>query len=310
MIEFRDGEESAIESPVRDGVEGLDSRPLIVSLSDVHGYLGAARTALKTVGDHGAYDPLVEADEEGRLHWAGGDEYVLVFNGDLIDREPDSEGVVALVERLSREAPTGHVRVTLGNHEWGVFFPALVHWEEWFSGQRTSAERRRLCRAIPDGDLVAAYEGYNFTYAHAGQPSRYRASSLNDKLVEAAETLSSVLDTDDDEATQRELVEDYRRVLSMGRQGGRGFGAGIAWLDFRYLPGTSPPQVVGHTRQDQPVQKGNVVCENTIRANETNPGGEAIVVESPDSLVSLERTYDGGVHTNEFQLPDEALADD
>ncbi|PSP45903.1 hypothetical protein BRC60_11455 [Halobacteriales archaeon QH_1_68_42] len=159
MIDFRGGEETELDRAVRDGVDG---EPLVVSISDIHGYLGSARSALRTVGDHGDYDPLVEVDDDDRLHWAGND-YVLVFNGDLIDRGPDSAGVVALVERLSREAPAGRVRLTLGNHEWGVLFPAVVRWDDWFSGQRTDADRQRLCTAAARGDLVAAYEGYNFT---------------------------------------------------------------------------------------------------------------------------------------------------
>jgi hypothetical protein len=304
MFDFRGGAEAELEPAVRDGVGGLDGRPQVVSISDVHGYLGAARSALRTVGDHGEYDSLVTVDGGGRLHWADND-YVLVFNGDLVDRGPDSPGVVELVERLSREAPPGRVRVTLGNHEWGVLFPAVVHWDDWYSGQRTDEDRRRLCTAIERGDLVAAYEGYSFTYAHAGQPSRYRAATLNEEFAEAALELSGAIGTGRDDETQKRLIDEYRRVLGMGRQGGRGFGAGIVWLDFRYLPGESPPQVVGHTRQEQPVQKGNVVDENVIRSNQANAGGEAVLVESPDSLVSLERTYDGDVHVNEFALPEE-----
>ena len=310
MIDFRAGSDASIESPMRDGVEGLGGSPLIVSIADIHGYLGAARSALKTVGDHADFDPLVETDSEGRLQWAGDDEYVLVFNGDLIDRGPDSAGVIELVERLSAEAPDGHVRTTLGNHEWGVLFPAVVQWDDWFSGQRSDEERHRLCRAVDAGDVVVAYEGYHFTYAHAGQPSRYQPAYLNGKFVDAMGELEAVIGAEDDAETQRYLVEEYRRVLSMGRQGGRGFGAGIVWLDFRYLPGESPPQIVGHTRQEQPVQKHNVICENVIRANKANAGGEGVLVESPDRLVSLERTYDGGVHTNEFVLPEDLEIDD
>jgi len=308
MISLRDADASQVGPPVRDAVRGLDGHPLVVSLSDVHGYLGAARSALKTVGDHSEYAPVVATDEAGRLHWDGGEEYVLVFNGDLIDRGPNNEGVIEMVERLGREAPRGHVRVTLGNHEWGVLLPGLVHWAEWYSGSCTDADRRRLCGAIADGDVVAAYEGYNFTYAHAGQPIRYDPSVLNDRLASAARELAAAAGTDEDATVQRRLVDEHQRLLGTGRQGGRGPGAGIVWLDFRYLPGESPPQVVGHTRQKQPVQKGNVVCENVIRANQTNPGGEAVLVESPDRLVSLERTYDGGVHTNEFRMPDEGSA--
>ncbi|MFB6152502.1 MAG: metallophosphoesterase [Haloarculaceae archaeon] len=304
MIRTDPDESAQVNPPARDGVRGLDGDPLIVSISDVHGFLGAARSALTTLGDHPDYDSLVRTDDEGRLHWAGGDEYVLVFNGDLVDRGPDSAGVVAMVERLRREAPPGHVRTTVGNHEWGMLFPAVVNWSEWYSGQRSDEERRRLCDAIARGHLVATYDGYNFTYAHAGQPSRYRSERLNDRLVEAAGELSEVVGTEADADTQRRLIDEYDRVLGMGRQGGRGFGAGIAWLDFRYLPGESPPQVVGHTRQDQPVQKNNVVCENVIRATQADPGGDAVLVESPDSLVSLERTYDGEVHVHQFDVPD------
>ena len=300
MIDFRGGEETELDRAVRDGVDG---EPLVVSISDIHGYLGSARSALRTVGDHGDYDPVVETDDEGRLHWAGND-YVLVFNGDLIDRGPDSAGVVALVERLSREAPAGRVRLTLGNHEWGVLFPAVVRWDDWFSGQRTDADRQRLCTAAARGDLVAAYEGYNFTYAHAGLVADYEAKTVNDRLVDAVRELREAIGTPDDADTQHRLVENSRQVLALGGQGGRGFGAGIVWLDFRFLTGTAPPQIVGHTRQDDPVQKGNVVCENVIRANESESGGEAVLVESPEELVSLKRTPDGGVERRAFEVPE------
>ncbi|MFC7139266.1 metallophosphoesterase [Halosimplex aquaticum] len=305
MIELSAGDSDAVPTDARDGVDGLDAdAPRIVSVSDLHGYLGDARRALTTLGDHPDYDPLVEADDEGRLHWAAGDESVLVVNGDLVDRGPDNEGVIELVERLAREAPPGHVRVTLGNHEWGVLFRDLVNWEAWFSGQRTDAERRQLCEAVERGGLVAAYEGYNFTYAHAGLVTDYEAADLNDRLVDAALELRETVGASEDADTQRRLVDDYRRVLGLGRQSGRGFGAGVAWLDFQFLPGNAQPQIVGHTRQDEPVQKGNVVCENVIRANRSADGGQAVLVETPESLVSLARTGDGGVERAEFDLPE------
>jgi hypothetical protein len=308
MIDLDPEEVEPVVSPPRDGVEGLEAAdPTVVSISDVHGYLGAARSALKTVGDYEGFDPLVTTDDEGCLHWAGSDEYVLVFNGDLIDRGPDNEGVIDLVERLIEEAPPGHVRITLGNHEWGALFPAVVGWEQWYSGQLDDDGRRQLCSVIADGHVVAAYDGYNFTYAHAGLPSSYESQRLNNRLVEAARTLADAVGTDEDADTQRELVSEYRQVLSLGRQNGRGFGAGIAWLDFNYMPDTAPPQIVGHTRQEQPVQKGNVICENVIRKNRGNPGGEAVLVETPDELRSLERVYDGGVYTHEFEIPDDEV---
>ena len=240
MIDI-DPDEGRVPESARDGVAGVDAdEPLVVSISDIHGYLGAARSALRTLGDHDDYDPLVAADDDGTLHWAGGTEYVLVFNGDLIDRGPDNDGVVALVERLAAEAPPGHVRVTLGNHEWGVLCPDIVRWDEWYSGQRSDDDRRRLCAAVDRGHVVAAFDGYGFTYAHAGLPREYDPARLNDRLAAAAAELAEVVGTSDDEPTQYHLVEEYDDVLGLGKGGGRGFGAGIAWLDFRYLPGTAP----------------------------------------------------------------------
>ena len=304
MIDLAPDHDDAHSPAARDGVGTLDAeRPRIVSISDIHGYLDAARSALTAVGDHPEFDPVVESDADGHLHWAGDDEVVLVVNGDLIDRGPDNAGVVELVERLAREAPPGHVRVTLGNHEWGVLFQDLVSWDSWFSGRQTDDDRRQLCETIVDGHLVAAYDGYSFTYAHAGRVSDYDTARLNDRFADAAGELLDAIGTDDDEPTQKRLVDDYREVLGLGRGGGRAFGAGIAWLDFQFLSADAPPQVVGHTRQEEVVQKGNVVCENVIRANLDESGGEAVMVETPEELVALERRGNGSVRKRTFEIP-------
>ncbi|WP_436911715.1 metallophosphoesterase [Halosimplex marinum] len=303
MIDLTPDHDDSMPPAARDGVGGLDAdSPRIVSISDIHGYLDAARSALTAVGDHPDFEPLVEADADGRLHWAG-DESVLVFNGDLVDRGPDNAAVVELVERLAREAPPGHVRVTLGNHEWGVLFQDLVSWDTWFSGRQSDDARRQLCEMIADGHVVAAYDGHAFTYAHAGRVSDYDAARLNDRFVEAVEVLRDAIGTDDDEATQKRLVDEYRETLGIGRGGGRAFGAGIAWLDFQFLSADAPPQIVGHTRQDQAVQKGNVVCENVIRANLEEAGGEAVLVETEEGLVALVRRGNGSVRKREFEIP-------
>lgn len=305
MIDFTPDRDDPMPRAVRDGVGGLDAdSPRIVSISDIHGYLDAARSALRAVGDHPDFDPVVDADADGRLHWADGDGSVLVFNGDLVDRGPDNAAVVDLVERLAREAPPGHVRVTLGNHEWGALFRDLVSWDSWFSGSRSDDARRQLCEAIVEGQVVAAYDGYAFTYAHAGRVSDYDAARLNDRFADAAGELLDAIGTDDDEPTQKRLVDDYREVLGIGRGGGRAFGAGIAWLDFQFLSADAPPQIVGHTRQDEVVQKGNVVCENVIRATLEDSGGEAVMVETEEELVALERRGNGSVRKRTFESPE------
>jgi len=294
----RDGV-AAVPDRLRDGVDA--DRP-VVSISDIHGYLDDARRALLTLADHPDYDPVVVADDDGRLHWAD-ESYVLVFNGDLIDRGPDNEAVVRLVARLLAEAPPGRVRVTLGNHEMGVLTPDRFGWRDWYSGRVGDDGRRALCRAIRDGHVVAAYEGHGVTYAHAGHPDPYRAAAANDALAVAAEDIAAAVGTSNDEATQRRVIEEQPLVLGLGGRGGRGEGAGLAWLDFSRLPPDAPSQVVGHTRHDRPTRTGNVVCENVIRRNRRTAGGEAVLVETVDGLAALRRRPDGGVVERAFDHP-------
>jgi hypothetical protein len=296
-----------LTSTARDSVDALDTDepPTIVSISDIHGHLTEARSALLTLSDHPDYAPLVEADAARRLNWVGGDEYVLVFNGDLIDRGPHSEDVVEMAQRLTEQAPPGHVRVTVGNHEMALLTPALYQWDMWYSGQRTRGERERFLQAIVDGHVTAAYSGYNFTYAHAGQTHRYDAGAVNESLVTAASDLLEVVGTEEDEDVQNAVTDAYPTVFGFDGETGRGPDAGIAWLDFEHMPGDAPAQIVGHTIQEYPVRRGNVICENVIRKNRPTDGGEAVLLETPDSLVALGRGEDESVIEHEFSLPAE-----
>jgi hypothetical protein len=298
---------SPVDPPERDGVAPLadaDEPPTVVSISDIHGYLGAARSALTTLNDHPDYEPVVTADAARRLQWADNN-YVLVFNGDLTDRGPRNEGVVEMVARLVAQAPDGRVRVTFGNHEMGLLTPDRFGWDGWYSTELTSEQRRAFLDRIVEGHVVAAYDGYNVTYAHAGRPDPYDAGELNDRLVSVAETMREAVNTPRDAAVQQEVIDGYPELLGLSGRTGRGPDAGIAWLDFEYMPEDAPPQVVGHTRQDNPRRRGNVVCENVIRNNRRDDGGEAVVVETPERLVALGRDSDGGVMDHEFSLPEQ-----
>ena len=298
-----DHDADPVVSPERDGVSTLTNEPTIVSISDIHGYLRDARNALLTLTDHPEYDPIVEPDPIRRLQWVGGDEYVLVFNGDLIDRGPHNEEVIEMVERLLEQAPPGHVRVTFGNHEMGVLTPDRFGWKHWYSAQQSDAERQAFARQILDGHVVAAYEGYTVTYAHAGAEDSYDASDVNDELVAGTQTLSEAVGTAEDFDVQTSVIEEFPRVFGIDGRTGRGPGAGLAWMDFEFMPEDAPPQVVGHTRHDEPTLRGNVVCQNIIRNNRRQPGGEGIVVETPDRLVSLCRDENGAVVERELSLP-------
>jgi hypothetical protein len=303
VLDTRDS--SPVVPPARDGVAGLETgeQPTIVSISDIHGYLASARSALLAVGNHPDYEPIVEADAARRLQWAGGEEYVLVFNGDLVDRGPHSADVVGMVERLIEQAPTGHVRVTVGNHELCAVTPAIYSWSDWYVAQQGDDERLAFLRAIRDGHVVAAYEGYSVAYAHAGQPDPYDVEGLNDALVAAADEVSGAIGTDEDPTVQESVTESYPRVFGFDGRTGRGPDAGIAWLDFEFMPEDAPPQVVGHTIQRSPARRGSVVCQNVIRKNRRADGGEAVFVETPDRLAAIVRTEDGGVTDREFPLP-------
>ncbi len=295
-------------APVTDGYRDTvaahasdRSAPAIVSISDIHGYLDAARSALLTLTDHPEFDPIVEQDGNGALHWAGND-YVLVFNGDLVDRGPKNLETVQLAARLIEEAPNGRVRTTLGNHEMAILTQDLFNWEQWYSGQVDLEGRHALIDGIRDGHVVAAYEGYTVTYAHAGYDTAYDVSTVNDRLATAAERLHENLGSSDDHTIQKAVVDDYPLVLGMGKRHLKRPPAGLIWLGFEYLPADAPPQVVGHTRQTTVTQKGTVLCENVIRQNVDSPGGEAVVVETPTDVVSLRRTGTGDVQQTKQNL--------
>ena len=304
-------ETDTVPPPERDSVSALrrHSDPTIVSISDIHGFLSVAQSALLTLNDHPDYDPIVETDAARRLHWAGGEEYVLVFNGDLIDRGPHNDRVVQMVERLIDEAPRGHVRVTIGNHEMGVLTPELYGWSNWYSGKRSDEERRGFIQQILDGHVIAAYEGYNVTYSHAGQPDPYGAEDVNDELVAGASQILDELGAPDAFDRQERIARQHHRVFGYAGQTGRGPGAGMAWLDFEHMPEDAPPQVVGHTRQDAPVRRGNVICQNVLRNNRRKDGGEAVIVETPEKIAALGRTENDDVNEHVFSLPTPVDAD-
>ena len=284
---------TSVTGNLRDSVHAHtgDTDPAIVSISDIHGYLDEARSALLTLRDHPEFDTVVREDAAGQLHWADNN-YILVFNGDLVDRGPANRETLAMVARLLKEAPVGRIRITLGNHEMGMLTPDLFHWGDWFSCRIGDAGRRTFLKQLLHGHVVAAFEGYNYTYAHAGQTKSYDVTAVNDNLASAAKRLDNSIGSQDEKDVQQTVVADCPRVLGMGDPHPKDRGAGLVWLHFRYLTAEGPPQIVGHTRHRVVTQKGTAVCENVIRDTQGSPGGEAVLVETPDRLIALRRAED------------------
>jgi hypothetical protein len=283
----------------RDTVYALagpaDFPPTVLALSDVHGYWTAFESALSLPGDHDDFAPLVERDDDGRLHWAGGDggrEYVLVCNGDLVDRGGDSERVVETVRRLQREAPDGHVRYHCGNHE-GFVLAGGSGSTDWYCDRVDVEERRAFYDAIAAGDLAVAYDGYAYTYSHAGAADGVDPASANDAFQAVVGEAETLLGSDRDYGEA--FYEVFRRewVTRAGRGHPKGPDAGPTWLGWEHLPADAPEQVVGHTPHDRVTRKGNVVCQDTVKANVDSVGGESLTVETPGGLAVLERDTDG-----------------
>jgi hypothetical protein len=84
-------------------------------------------------------------------------------------------------------------------------------------------------------------------------------------------------------------------VLAVGENHLKGPESGLVWLHFSHLSTDAPPQVVGHTRHDAPTTKGAAHCQNVLRNNVDSPGGEAVVVETPEALSAFIRQPDGSV---------------
>jgi hypothetical protein len=85
----------------------VDGVPRLVAIGDVHGDVGATRTALKIAG---------AIDDEDR--WIGG-ELVVVQTGDQIDRGDDDRAILDLFEEIADQAHAagGAVYSLSGNHE-------------------------------------------------------------------------------------------------------------------------------------------------------------------------------------------------
>jgi hypothetical protein len=104
--------------------EPLPDTPLDI-VGDVHGELDALRSLLE----------VASYDGQGR-HPQGRS---LVFVGDLVDRGPDSPGVVRLVRDL---VEAGRAQVILGNHELNLLRGERKYGNDWFWNERSPRDAK------------------------------------------------------------------------------------------------------------------------------------------------------------------------
>jgi hypothetical protein len=144
-------------------VQSLPPGPLDI-IGDVHGELAALRRLLVRLGA----DP--DACTTTRP---------LVFVGDLIDRGPDSPGVVALVRRL---VEAGVAWCVAGNHELNLLLELEKEGNGWFRGDQTDGYQLRAT----DGSVTHV----PFECVAADPADRRR-------ILEFLDTLPLVLQRDD-----------------------------------------------------------------------------------------------------------------
>ena len=280
-----------------DAVSEFNGQPPIVQISDIHGYLEDARSALLTIGDTDEHPPIVTVDDSDTIHWADND-YMLVINGDVIDRGPNNEAAVEMVWRLIAEAPAGRVRYHIGNHEMPILVPEVLNWPNTYSNTMANTQRESFLKRVIEGDVTAAFAGYTYVYSHAGDNEPFDPQDINERLRTAAERLLDNHGIPGEASIHEEVVAEYDRIFELGEMGGRGPSGGLCWMDFKHMEESAPPQVVGHSMRSTPSRNGDVICGNTIRQNHRSDGGESVVIETPDEIKFFQRTPDGSVRVD------------
>ena len=112
---------------------------------------------LDIVGDvHGQLDAL--RDLVGQLNYAPDgshpDGRKLVFVGDLVDRGPDSPGVV---ERVMNMVNAGNAQCILGNHELNIVRDSRKLDNHWFFNECTSSENEQPTPSVQQKEIIRCF---------------------------------------------------------------------------------------------------------------------------------------------------------
>jgi hypothetical protein len=251
----------------------------VIAVSDIHGHAETAGAFLEAVSDYADEEldgPLLSYDDG--WSWEGGTEYTLVFDGDMIDRGPDSDGALEMVFDLQDEAPDGQVRYLMGNHETFALFPDVyedlyLHHvydtadeleersaHDWYDLDEDL--RGEMIERVADGRIEAGYEGPGYDYLHAGADEEQDITELNEALLEAGDVLEDGYDAFT-ETGNRDLYREAQEEIMFFDDGDlavedrykdifrsdevRGPDAGVLLMDFEHMTDDAPAQIVGHT---------------------------------------------------------------
>lgn len=273
-------------------------RPLI-AVSDIHGYVDETLETVNTVHEYVDDGPLIEHDGDS-YSWGDG-EYGLLINGDLLDRGPQNEEALEMVDDLLEDDPE-RLQYTLGNHEMFAMFPDLVAEyyadgdpveEHSFWYDMDDEHREQLLTHVAEGDIRPAIEDDGLLYVHGGtddvpdiEDLAYTTRRMGASLLHAFRRGDADFRQVQQDFFQRkpEPRSDidaegiYDDLLGVERtdDGDIAAGSGLVWERFSELPLDVPAQVVGHTRGaylsealddhiENPTQHGNAVDINTIR---------------------------------------------
>jgi len=247
----------------------------VAVIGDVAGHLGELRAELRRLGAD---------DVTGRLP----DDLTVVQVGDLVHRGPESDQVVALVDRYLTEQPRRWVQL-VGNHEAHYLRDPVFEWPQRLSASSGDTLRRWWA----DGQMQVATsvrdDEEGFLITHAGLTAEFWRATLAvpASVEQAAAALNSLIG-----ARDHALFRAGRLLNRSWRAGG----VGPVWAasGTELLPGwldTTLPfsQIHGHDTpydwQRQRFRTADKIARLTVLDHEAKhattalPGGRIIAVD-------------------------------
>ena len=209
----------------------------VYAIGDVHGCLGLLTDLLARI----------DADDAARGGLPDGRQAEIIFLGDLVDRGPDSAGVIEAAIRLQRER--GDVRFLAGNHE-----------EVFLSAATGDEKATRFFIRIGGRETILSYDIALEEYMALD------TAALAERLpaLIPREHIDFVRGFED-----RIVIGDYAFVHAGVRPGVRledQSPKDVRWIREEFLSAREPHEKVviyGHTIDDEVVEKGNRIGIDT-----------------------------------------------